>query len=302
MDGPQSSGNDQRLELVVVALPADNDKVRKYSNEKEPHLTLLYLGTPKLTKNELSNVIAYIGFAASRFKPFDMCVSERGTLGENLADVLFFDKRFSRDISEFRNHLLQNPIINQSYLTTDQFPEWIPHLTMGFPETPANEDDDHHHYGPNSWVIFDKIALWTGDSEGPTFKLKSDDYATEVGMYQSDLRHYGVKGMKWGVHRSPAQLGHDPDSADVVSAKAAKAKIARNRGKTDSLSNKDLQDLLTRMDLEQRYNKIKNDQKPINRGNKKVQDILNKSKTLNEVYNVINSPIAKAIRKGLTGI
>lgn len=26
---------------------------------------------------------------------------------------------------------------------------------------------------------------------------------------KNELRHYGVKGMKWGVRRTPAQLGHD---------------------------------------------------------------------------------------------
>ena len=27
--------------------------------------------------------------------------------------------------------------------------------------------------------------------------------------YSNELYHYGVKGMKWGVRRSPVQLGHD---------------------------------------------------------------------------------------------
>lgn len=36
-----------------------------------------------------------------------------------------------------------------------------------------------------------------------------------MGKYKVDpeLMHYGVKGMKWGVRRTPAQLGHKPDMA-----------------------------------------------------------------------------------------
>jgi hypothetical protein len=68
------------------------------------------------------------------------------------------------------------------------------------------------------------------------------------------LAHYGVKGMKWGVRRSKRQL--DSDSPDAARAKATRAKIKTNRGRTDSLSNQDLRDLVQRMNLEQQYSQL----------------------------------------------
>lgn len=70
----------------------------------------------------------------------------------------------------------------------------------------------------------------------------------------SSLAHFGVKGMKWGVRRTPAQL--DSASSDVVEVTAAKAKISSNRGSTAPLSNKELQSVVTRMNLEQQYSRL----------------------------------------------
>lgn len=72
--------------------------------------------------------------------------------------------------------------------------------------------------------------------------------------FESTLAHYGVKGMKWGRRRTRAEL--DADSADVSQVKSAKAKIKSNRGSTDSLSNKDLQSVVTRMNLERQYKQL----------------------------------------------
>jgi 2'-5' RNA ligase len=302
-------GHERRTELVVVALPDPGDPVRLHSSEKEPHLTLLYLGDPKFTPSELTHITEYIEHAASQLNAFGLDVLRRGELGDSQADVVFFDKRWTQEIAAFRNHLLKDELISSAYLSTSQFPEWEPHLTMGYPDTPAKKD--WREYGQYSWIGFDRIALWTGNSTGATFQLGRNDPVQEVGMsqFQSDIElvndilvHHGVKGMKWGVRRSSTSTSSDPDSDDVAAVKASKAKISKNRGKTDSLSNKDLQELVNRMNLEQQYSKIKKDSKPINKGNKKIQEILNKSKTLNDVVNFINSPAGKVIRKAVTGI
>lgn len=308
MVGSQSGINhERRIELVVVALPAEGDPVRKYSSEKEPHLTLLYLGESKFTPSELTHVTEYIEHAASQLTTFGLEVTRRGELGDKHADVLFFDKKWAQNIATFRNHLLKDELISSAYLSTDQFPEWEPHLTMGFPETPAKKG--WREYDGLSWVRFDRIALWTGDSTGPTFPLKLD-YGLEVAMSQSrstaypmndSFMHYGVKGMKWGVTRSQ-EGSRDSDSADVAAVKSSKAKISKNNGKTDSLSNKDLQDVVTRMNLEQQYSKLQKEKKPLGKGLKKVDEIIKRSKTLNEVVNFVNSPAGKVIRKAIAGI
>lgn len=68
------------------------------------------------------------------------------------------------------------------------------------------------------------------------------------------LEHYGVKGMKWGVRRSRAQI--DADSEDAAAAKVVKQKIARNRGSTGPLSNEELRKFNERVQLEQNYKNL----------------------------------------------
>lgn len=78
-------------------------------------------------------------------------------------------------------------------------------------------------------------------------------------LKHSSISHYGIRGMKWGVVRSRKQI--DDDSEDVVRVKGAKEKIKANRT-TNVLSNKELQDVVTRMNLEQQYSRL------ISEGNK----------------------------------
>lgn len=71
------------------------------------------------------------------------------------------------------------------------------------------------------------------------------------------LSHFGVKGMRWGVRRSEAELhggGSHHVSDDHANAANAKAKAKKHGVK--SLSNKELQDMINRMNLEQQYARV----------------------------------------------
>lgn len=209
MDQPKSlisNGN----QLVIVALPPESDPVRKFSSVKEPHLTLLYLGDPGFDVSELNLVSGFVEHASSLLQPFGLEVQDRGVLGVSQADVLFFNKKWTKAVDTFRGQLLKNALVSKAFLSTSQFDEWNPHLTMGFPDNPAKKDD--REFPGFSWVNFDRIAFWTKDSIGPTFKLVySGD--SEVAMSEGDLentritieeilKHHGVKGMKWGVRNN----------------------------------------------------------------------------------------------------
>lgn len=91
-----------------------------------------------------------------------------------------------------------------------------------------------------------------------------------------DLLHYGVKGMKWGVRRDRSGASSGPQdvsvkqkpggyvktsggggqsaSADAIEARIYKQKAARST--TDSLSNKELQALVSRLNLEKQYDSL----------------------------------------------
>lgn len=193
---------------VIVALPRVDDKVYKISSEKVPHLTLAFLGD-QVGGEQLAEVVTYVQHAASQLSPFGLTVDYRGTLGADAADVLFFENGpFDAErIKDFRHYLLLNDTIRKMYDSVEQFPEWTPHLTLGFPETPANEDDSD--YPGINYVSFDRIAVWFGNYEGPEFRLKYDDHALDSAAWTAmspdeaakQLFHFGVKGMKWGVRK-----------------------------------------------------------------------------------------------------
>lgn len=235
--------------LVIVALPSDDDRVWKISSEKKPHMTLCFLGEADKVQN-LDTIMQFVQHATelSEHGPFYLDVDHRGTLGPDEADVLFFSKRSwnLRWINQFRSQLLQNQAIRTAYDSVpvdQQYPEWTPHLTLGYPTAPAkplpNDGFEHPIYS----VSFDRIAVWTGDFEGPDFRLEwperdnefndvmaysslteahrkpSLDEALEHYGAKSDLvshndsrkalgldsvvEHVGVKGMKWGQRKSP---------------------------------------------------------------------------------------------------
>ena len=71
------------------------------------------------------------------------------------------------------------------------------------------------------------------------------------------LAHHGVKGMKWGVRKDRNGQRHGTPTAhpDAVRAKEAQSKI--KKGSTDALSNDELRDLVTRMNLEKQFDTLK---------------------------------------------
>jgi 2'-5' RNA ligase len=257
--------------VAIVAVPPEDDYIWKLSSEKVPHMTLLFLGEmepgPEMARIE-SFLQHIVDTSLSRF---GMYVDHRGELGPMNADVLFFKNKEHSQISIARRSMLTNPDIRLAYETADQFPDWTPHLTMGYPETPAK--DDPRDYPGTSWVNFDRLAFWVDDFDGPEFELKEQE---EVSLAMSDvfvtdfLQHHGVKGQKWGVRRErstsvttshtpgkkiKAKGGQDlPSHEDAV--KAAVSKQRAKKSTTDALSNKELKDLVERMNLEQQYSRL----------------------------------------------
>jgi 2'-5' RNA ligase len=200
--------------LVIVAIPDENDRVWKVSSEKVPHLTLLFLGDVEQVSNA-DKIVQFVQHAAEMtLNRFYLPVDRRGELGEDKADVLFFKRgRYDyKAVRDFRMQLLKNDAIRTAYDSTQQFEgPWNPHLTLGYPESPAKKDDTDRDFGFYD-VSFTKIAVWMGDYEGPEFVLKDPwdewetmeaapvDAAWSADTAEEVLEHYGVKGMRWG-HR-----------------------------------------------------------------------------------------------------
>lgn len=275
-------------ETVIVALPSEEDYVNRISSEVKPHMTLLYLGE-NLSMDHLPEVVRYLEHVAkTSMKRFGLSVDRRGELGDKDADVLFFEDGWqTKEIQEVQGYLRSDPHIARAYDLSKQYPKWVPHLTLGYPETPAKEDPRDNpvfHY-----VDFDRIAIWTGDYDGPEFRLKGYEYpmvehsATSLigesfvdDILENDISHYGVKGMQWGVRkdnsgptgvalktkpgkRVKATGGKFEAPSEDAKDAATKKQIAR-KSTPDALSNQDLKKLVERMQLESNYNRLLKEQ------------------------------------------
>lgn len=99
---------------------------------------------------------------------------------------------------------------------------------------------------------------------------------------ENTLQHYGVLGMKWGVRRTPAQLGRRTSSKKKSETTGREEKVRTESKKKKSLkdmSDEELKAKISRLELEKRYSDLS---RPENRsktakGKAFVSDILEKS-------------------------
>lgn len=290
--------------LVIVAIPREDDPIWEISSEKVPHLTILFLGDASSAPVE--QIAQFLIHASARMLTrFGLDVDRRGELGDDKADVLFFQDNWELPrLREFRDQLLKDNNIRKAYDSVEQYPVWTPHLTLGYPESPAKPTKERIY-----WVQFDRIALWDKDSDGLEIILKND-YALEVAMSDTSamgrqfaLEHFGVKGMKWGVRKdrsAPASVettlkrsgkvklktsggARQPVAPDAL--KAAVAVQTLKKSGAAALSNDDLRELNTRLQLEQQATELTSKRRPaaekfvketlVNTGKRQTGDVIN---------------------------
>lgn len=80
----------------------------------------------------------------------------------------------------------------------------------------------------------------------------------------SYLMHHGIKGMKWGIRRTPEQLGHRQAQREEAKNRLVRSSGSRNsstlrraRGEDiNKLSNQQLRDYNERLNLEQNFARL----------------------------------------------
>ena len=131
--------------------------------------------------------------------------------------------------------------------------------------------------------------------------------------YSDELYHHGIKGMKWGVRRTPAQLGHDTGGVDLqkakkkvdaantivnetrninnnVSKKQTKKVQKQKMSEVKSMSDQELRERVNRLNMEQQYIRMSSEQ--MNAGRANINSVLNNVGT---VVNVASSALAIAV-------
>lgn len=276
--------------LAVVAIPREDDYVWKVSSEKVPHMTVLFLGDQSNNPN-LEHIVLYVKHVVdTTMETFYQEVDRRGKLGSEDADVLYFGPYFEKMLVEFRNNLLKDRFIKEAYDSTDQYPEWTRHLTLGYPATPAKPDT--REYPGITGVSFDRVSVWIDDYDGPTFQLP-DNIGLEVSMSDNAgeimtqgaqlseeiLKQSGVKGMHWGVRKDRIdtavrgaqaiqQLKADP-------TKKTLSKKVKDSGGLHKVSDADLKKMIERMEMEKKFDRfMKEDAKRRNEGLKTAAKVL----------------------------
>lgn len=107
---------------------------------------------------------------------------------------------------------------------------------------------------------------------------------------EQTLQHFGVKGMRWGVRREA------PTAADDATRVNEYKKTAK-RGGTDALTTKQLQELVTRMNLEQQYSRMTAKPSVIKRGLNFANGVLSAGNTVNQAIQFVNSPGGKLLKE-----
>ena len=103
-------------------------------------------------------------------------------------------------------------------------------------------------------------------------------------MDNDELMHYGVPGMKWGVRRTPAQLGRKKTSSSKslfgkkkpkpkVKSESSKKETAPKKKSVKEMSNEELNAAIDRMRLEQTYASLS--PQKVSMGKKIAKTILN---------------------------
>lgn len=174
---------DDRPWALVTLLPAESDPVDAASSEDITHMTFVWFGEPG-DEFDLQSIAMDVKQYAAKATPITVPVRERGVLGDDEADVVFLEP--TESLLALRDGLMEYPAVREAHDAVEQYPEWTPHVTLGYPEAPALGEYD------GTEITFDRFALWIGNDRmefpmsgsavtaSAAIDLEVDDELTEI--------------------------------------------------------------------------------------------------------------------------
>jgi 2'-5' RNA ligase len=140
---------------LFVAIPSAEDPINTISEEDVAHCTLTYFGEaetlPPGALNDLRDAAITV---AEEVGSFTANVSGVALLGADKASVVLLE---SQELVELYHWLCAHPAVEMAQKNGQQFPTWVPHLTIGY-DTGILED-------PPEQITFDRLGLWLGETK-----------------------------------------------------------------------------------------------------------------------------------------
>nr|DAQ47240.1 MAG TPA: minor head component F [Caudoviricetes sp.] len=179
-----AGAEEPRTGALVVLLPADDDPITAATSEDQAHMTFVWMGDVSDIDDAARAAIGgeVSSYAAALDGPIVVPVMRRGQLGDDGADVVFLER--SDSLLAARDGLMESsPNLLAAYDAAEQFPEWTPHVTLGYPEGVEGGPAVGEYDGTE--VTFDRLGLWLGGdyTEYPMGGVMSDTIIADAGRW-----------------------------------------------------------------------------------------------------------------------
>jgi hypothetical protein len=142
---PGVRGDDSAPGIVIVGLPALDDPIYEVSSEQPPHVTLIYLHSD--FAEQADQIIAG---EAPNYEDIAAPITGVEELGDEGAQVAMLDPA---GLTALRDQLITYEPITQGMEAVEQFPQWTPHATLGYPDSPPLSDEV-----PDT-IVIDRLAI-----------------------------------------------------------------------------------------------------------------------------------------------
>lgn len=142
--------------------------------------------------------------------------------------------------------------------------------------------------------IFTEMITLVRDSDGFVTGVKKGNLMAQSSMSVEEfLSHVGIKGMRWGIRRSDAQLARanaaSTESPDAIRAKTTLTTI-RSKGSVSAVSDADLNHLINRLNTEKKFSELNTTEKKIKKQNERIKTLLDVGETMNNAAKFYHSP------------